>query len=48
VYDYTAEESLQGESGVFYRGRVNVEDSEMQGLPEDFDLTPVMLASADL
>ncbi len=48
VSDDTVEESLQGESGAFYRGRVDVEDSEILGLPEDFDLTPGMLASADL
>ena len=46
--DDTVEESLQGESGAYYRGRVNVEDSELMGLPEEFDLTPGMLASADL
>ena len=40
--------SFQGESGAFYRGRVDVEDSEILGLPENFDLTPGMLASADL
>ena len=48
VSDDTVEESLQGESGAYYRGRVDVEDSEILGLPEDFDLTPGMLASADL
>ena len=46
--DDTVEESLQGESGAYYRGRVNVEDSELMGLPEEFDLTPGMLATADL
>ena len=46
--DDTVEESLQGESGAYYRGRVNVEDSEIMGLPEEFDLTPGMLATADL
>ena len=48
ISDDTVEESLQGESGAYYRGRVNVEDSEIMGLPEEFDLTPGMLASADL
>jgi len=48
ISDDTVEESLQGESGAYYRGRVNVEDSELLGLPEEFDLTPGMLASADL
>ena len=48
VSDDTVQESLQGESGAYYRGRVKVEDSELLGLPEDFDLTPGMLASADL
>jgi len=46
--DDTVQESLQGESGAYYRGRVNVEDSEIMGLPEEFDLTPGMLATADL
>ena len=46
--DDTVEESLQGDSGAYYRGRVHVTDSEIMGLPEDFDLTPGMLASADL
>ena len=48
ISDDTVEESLQGESGAYYRGRVNVEDSELMGLPEEFDLTPGMLATADL
>jgi len=48
ISDDTVEESLQGESGAYYRGRVNVEDSELMRLPEEFDLTPGMLATADL
>jgi len=48
ISDDTVQESLQGESGAYYRGRVNVEDSELMGLPEEFDLSPGMLASADL
>jgi len=48
ISDDTVQESLQGESGAFYRGRVNVADSEIMGLPEEFDLTPGMLATADL
>ena len=49
ISDDTVEESLQGESGAYYRGsRVNVKDSELMGLPEEFDLTPGMLATADL
>jgi len=48
ISDDTVQESLQGESGAYYRGRVNVEDSELMGLPEEFDLTPGMLATADL
>ena len=48
ISDDTVEESLQGESGAYYRGRVQVEEDELMGLPEDFDLTPGMLASADL
>ena len=46
--DDTVEESLQGEKGAFYRGRVDISDSEMLQLPDGFDLTPGMLASADL
>ena len=48
ISDDTVEESLSGEPGAYYRGRVNVEDSELMGLPGEFDLTPGMLASADL
>jgi HlyD family secretion protein len=48
ISDDTVEESLQGEPGAYYRGRVNVADSELMGLPGEFDLTPGMLASADL
>jgi len=48
ISDDTVEKSLQGDPGAYYRGRVNVEDSELMGLPENFDLTPGMLASADL
>ena len=48
ISDDTVQESLQGESGAYYRGRVHVEDSEIMGLPEEFDLTPGMLATADL
>ena len=48
ISDDTVQESLQGESGAFYRGRVNVEDSEIMGLPEEFDLTLGMLATAEL
>jgi len=48
ISDDTVEESLSGEPGAYYRGRVNVADSELMGLPGEFDLTPGMLASADL
>ncbi len=48
ISDDTVPASLQGEPGAYYRGRVNIEQSEMLKLPEDFDLTAGMLASADL
>ncbi len=44
----TMSESLSGEKGAFYRGRVEIEDSAFTRLPEGFQLTPGMLASADL
>ena len=44
----TYEESLDGETGAFYRGRVNIPVSELRSLPEDFQLTSGMTASADM
>ena len=44
----TYEESLDGEKGAFYRGRVNVPITELQSLPKDFQLTSGMTASADM
>ena len=48
VSDDTVEKSLHGDTGAFYRARVDISDSELLKLPEGFDLTPGMLASADL
>lgn len=48
VSDDTFEESLQGEEGAFYRGRVRLNEGQEQSLPDDFRLTPGMLASADM
>ena len=44
----TYEESLDGEKGAFYRGRVKVSVTELKSLPEDFQLTSGMTASADM
>ena len=44
----TVPESLSGEKGAFYRGRVDIDGSAFAQLPEGFQLTPGMLASADL
>ena len=44
----TYEESLDGEKGAFYRGRVNISVSELTSLPKDFKLTSGMTASADM
>ena len=44
----TFNESLSGDKGVFYRGRVKVESLEASKLPSDFVLSQGMLASADI
>ncbi len=44
----TISESLSGNKGAFYRGRVEIEKSALSRLPEGFQLTPGMLAAADL
>ncbi len=44
----TIAESLDGEEGAFYRGRVEIKEAALNLLPEGFQLTPGMLASADL
>lgn len=44
----TFNESLSGDKGVFYRGRVKVESLEATKMPADFVLSQGMLASADI
>ena len=44
----TYTQSLSGEEGAFYRGRVDIPTKELAGVPADFRLTPGMLASADM
>ena len=44
----TYEESLDGEKGASYRGRVNIPVVELKSLPKDFQLTSGMTASADM
>ena len=45
---FTTRSQLDAIKLEYNHGRVKAEDSELLGLPEDFDLTPGMLASADL
>jgi len=44
----TFNESLSGDKGVFYRGRVKVDSLEASKMPSDFVLSQGMLASADI
>ena len=44
----TFNESLSGDKGVFYRGRVKVESLEATKMTKDFVLSQGMLASADI
>jgi len=48
ISDDTFDKSLSGEQGAWYRGRVKIFDSSLKALPDEVDLTPGMLASADL
>ena len=48
VSNDTFDESLSGEKGSYYRGRVRIEAAELEKLPPGFSLTPGMLATADL
>ncbi|MDP6019742.1 MAG: HlyD family type I secretion periplasmic adaptor subunit [Alphaproteobacteria bacterium] len=44
----TFTESLSGEKGAFYRGRIEILSNQLQKLPPEFQLTQGMLASADI
>ena len=44
----TFNESLSGEKGAFYRGRIDISGEQLQTLPPDFQLTQGMLANADI
>ena len=48
ISDDTYNESLFGDKGAFYRGRVDIPAKELAKLPSEFRLTPGMLASADM
>ena len=48
ISEDTYTESLSGEKGAFYRGRVDIPVREMASFPSGFRLTPGMLASADM
>ena len=44
----TFSESLSGEKGAFYRGRIDIPSEQLESLPSDFQLTQGMLANADI
>ncbi|CCQ75147.1 HlyD family type I secretion periplasmic adaptor subunit [Magnetospira sp. QH-2] len=48
VSNDTFPESLDGEKGAWYRGRVEISPEDIRALPKGFHLTPGMLATADL
>ena len=48
ISDDTYNQSLSGEKGSYYRGRVDIPAKEVALLPPGFRLTPGMLASADM
>ncbi len=48
ISDDVYTQSLSGDKGSFYRGRVDIPAKEMALLPPGFKLTPGMLASADM
>ena len=48
ISDDTFTESLSGEKGSFYRGRVDINPKELRKMPADFRLTSGMTASGDL
>jgi hemolysin D len=48
ISEDTFPESLSGEKGSYYRGRVDVSLKGIDSLPAEFSLTPGMLATADL
>jgi len=48
ISEDTYNESLSGDKGSFYRGRVSISADELKALPETFSLTSGMGASADL
>jgi hemolysin D len=48
ISDDTYPESLSGDKGSFYRGRVDIKPEELKKMPLEFRLTSGMTASADL
>ena len=44
----TFNESISGDQGVFYRGRVKVKSIKESDMPSDFDLSQGMMATADI
>ena len=48
ISEDTYTESLSGEKGAFYRGRIHITPTELSKLPPGFQLTSGMLASADM
>jgi HlyD family secretion protein len=48
ISDDTYNQSLSGDKGSYYRGRIDIPAKEVALLPPGFRLTPGMLASADM
>ena len=48
ISDDTYDQSLSGDKGSFYRGRVDIAAKEIASLPPGFRLTPGMMANADM
>ena len=48
VSNDTFNESVSGDQGVFYRGRVKVQSLKESDMPSDFNLSQGMMATADI
>lgn len=48
ISDDTYDQSLSGDKGSYYRGRIDIPAKELSTLPSNFKLTPGMQAKADM
>ena len=48
ISEDTVDQSLDGESGTFYRARASILSNELKNLPENFRLVPGMLLTGDI